>query len=127
MRRTPLEYASSTTRGRSTVRRVLKLAWRHLPALLIAPSCYVGSYVCLSASGRYEPGVIGSNGVKWYAWAPAGFVKDYRQRGWLVELYLPLYRADLTYWHRNSDAYSGRYPINVPKDVREVSAARKKS
>ncbi len=51
---------------------------------------YVGSYVALSVGGRYEPGAIGLNGVKSYAWAPYGFVRDYKWNSALMRIYLPL-------------------------------------
>ena len=39
---------------------------------------YIGSYALLSSGGCYEPAAIGLNGVKWYGWAPRGFVDHYR-------------------------------------------------
>lgn len=39
-------------------------------AILIA---YLTAYAILSVRGRYEPSVVGLNGVKSYSWAPYGF------------------------------------------------------
>jgi hypothetical protein len=94
--------------------------------VLIAVLCYVGSYICLSGFGTFEPLVIGANGVKAYTWAPSGFVKDYRRRWALFKFYLPLYFADRAFWHRDGEAYSGQYPVHTPKSVNEVYAAWKR-
>jgi len=75
-------------------------------------AAYLGSYVILSANGRYEPECIGIDHVKWYAWTPLGFMKDYKKRRYLYLAYLPAYIVDFRYWHTCDDATSGRYPIN---------------
>ena len=81
---------------------------------------YVGSYVARSARGRYEPMVIGLGGVKWYDWAPAGFVEEYDWK-WNdshVWCYYPLWRLDRRFWHPSiQDAASTAYPVDeVPDD-----------
>jgi hypothetical protein len=94
-----------------------------LPYLIIAAICYVGSYVFLSVFGRFQPAVIGAgangNSVKWYMWSPAGFHSGYRQRWALYYVYLPLYTADRFYWHRDGEAYSGKYPTSTPSTAAE--------
>jgi hypothetical protein len=87
---------------------------RSLPYLVILTLCYIASYVCLSAYGTYEPAIIGTNGVKWYWWIPAGYVEDNSLRRSLFYLYLPLHLADRAVWHRDDDAYSGKYPVHDP-------------
>lgn len=74
---------------------------------------YVVSYLCLSVNGRFEPSVIGTNGVKCYDWAPYGFVDDYRWNRPLMVFFLPLHALDDRCWHTSDDAYDGRYPVNV--------------
>jgi hypothetical protein len=85
-----------------------------LPYLASAVLCYVASYVCCSTLGEFHPSVIGGNGVKEYMWSPEGFHAGFRQRWILYYLYLPLYRADMQYWHRYEDVCIGRYPARVP-------------
>jgi hypothetical protein len=85
--------------------------------------CYVCSYAALSAWGTYEPAAIGLNGVKWYRWAPAGFVKDYRLRRGFYYAYMPLYLADRWLWHEDDEVYSGKYPFHTPKDISDVYKA----
>jgi hypothetical protein len=72
---------------------------------------YVGSYLVLSARGCYEPAGIGLNGVKWYAWAPSGFVVHYNWRRWPI-IYFPLWSLDMHVWHTDAKAKSGRYPVD---------------
>ncbi len=92
-------------------RRIVKLAGI---ILLVSLVLYVGSYLHLSAAGRYEPQAIGLNGVKWYAWAPRGFVTNYRWNR-IGIAYLPLYVLDTKMWHPADKAHSGQYPINEVK------------
>ena len=76
---------------------------------------YVGTYVALSLGGRYEPAGIGLNGVKFYAWAPRGFVTDYVWNHPLMCLYLPLYGLDIHLWHSTLagwEAEYSKYPVN---------------
>ena len=73
---------------------------------------YVGTYVVLSLAGRYEPAGWGSGGVKWYAWAPRGFVRDYRWNRALMCTFFPLYYLDTHFWHTHDAADSGDYPVN---------------
>ena len=90
-------------------------------ALACALAAYVGSYVARSARGRYEPMVIGLGGVKWYDWAPEGFVGD----GWewnetQIWWYYPLWQLDRRFWHQPLDGSLWRdpsYPIDeIPAD-----------
>jgi len=73
---------------------------------------YMASYFLMSVNGRYEPGVWGLSGPKWYAWAPAGFVQEFRWNDPLILMYYPLYELDRRYWHRDDDSHSGKYPVN---------------
>ena len=93
--------------------------------VLVLLALYVGSYLALSANGRYEPAAIGLNGVKSYGWAPYGFVKNYRWNSALIRTYLPLYAIDCNFWHTCDKACSGRYPINEvdSKDIWKVYKA----
>jgi hypothetical protein len=86
--RTVLAYGLAPARLSAVVlRRVRK--WVGVAAVVI--SVYAGSYLVLSMNGRYEPAVIGINYVKFYQWAPKGFVDHYRwRRGWIY-FYYPLY------------------------------------
>jgi hypothetical protein len=96
--------------------RVLLLTVAALLAL------YVGSYISFSLRGRYEPAGIGLAGVKAYAWAPAGFVKDFRWNHRLMRVYCPLYLLDCRLWHTQDKADDGLYPVNevAPEDVWKV-------
>jgi hypothetical protein len=73
---------------------------------------YVGTYGILSLGGRYEPAAWGLAGVKWYAWAPRGFVRDYHWNRALMWTFLPLYYLDTRFWHTEDAMDSGDYPIN---------------
>ncbi|MGM0487948.1 MAG: hypothetical protein ACQESR_14445 [Planctomycetota bacterium] len=72
---------------------------------------YFSVYVVLSLNGRYEPAVIGLNGVKCYAWAPRGFHANLTWRQEPLMFFAPLYGADTWLWHAEDEAHSGRYPI----------------
>jgi hypothetical protein len=91
-------------------------------ALLII---YIGSYVALSIGGCYEPYCIGLGGVKCYAWAPHGFVTDYKWNTMLMIVYHPLMVLDERYWHTYDYQFSGKYPINEvdKKDIWRVYQA----
>lgn len=93
--------------------------------LLVLVVLYVGSYLGLSAAGRYEPASIGLNGVKSYGWAPHGFVTNYQWNRTLEIVYLPLFCLDISIWHTAERAQSGRYPINEVdrKDIWKVYKA----
>lgn len=72
---------------------------------------YVLAYSVLSAFGRYEPDVVGLNGVKVYAWAPLGFYDrdrpwprslDQKTSGWnsyMTITFLPLWQIDFRLIH----------------------------
>ena len=96
-------------------------------ALVLLLLIYVGSYLMLSISGRFEPEAIGLNGVKWYAWAPRGFVHDYRWRKSLRTVFIPLWIADTHLWHTSDKAGGGRYPVDRvdEKDIGKVYQAWK--
>jgi len=102
-------------------------AWGISIALLIVLGFYVGSYVRRSSRGGYEPAVIGLNGVKWYDWAPEGFVTDYRWNASMKRIYWPLWYLDRRIWHTPDMADSGEYPVNevAPKDIGKVYEAWK--
>jgi hypothetical protein len=86
---------------------------------------YLGSYALLSSRGRYEPTATGLNGVKWYAWAPSGFVENFRWSPNLMRVYLPLYVLDCRFWHASDQAEDGGYPINevADEDVEKIYRA----
>lgn len=89
--------------------------------------CYVCSYWLLSLNGRFEPDVIGLNGVKSYGWAPAGFVTHFKWHVRLVYFYCPLYLGDIRLWHKSDDALSGQYPTDIVRveDIGKVYQAWK--
>jgi|GEM_PF-1835086 len=90
--------------------------------LLTLSSCavaaYVATYLWLSLHGRYEANVIGSGGVKWYMWAPKGFVTDFRWNKTLKRVFSPLLFLDTKLWHtwEKAEDDDSSYPVN------EVSA-----
>lgn len=83
-----------------------------VPALALALLVYAGSYLSRSLQGRYEPAAWGTGGVKWYDWAPDGFVTDYKWNDGIQHFYFPLYILDNWFWHTTDEADSGRYPVN---------------
>ena len=79
-----------------------------LPSLLLV---YVLTYAMLSVNGRYVPGAVGTNGVKFYVWEPVGFGDpDGAARAAPHLLFLPLFMADVRWWHTYDKAYDGSYP-----------------
>ena len=76
---------------------------------------------------RYEPAVIGLGGVKWYDWAPAGFVSDFRWNESTGRFYYPLWLLDREFWHQpiHSSELTGTYPINevAPGEIGRVYEA----
>jgi hypothetical protein len=86
---------------------------RMLTGLLALLLVYTGSYIALSAAGRYEPAAIGLDHVKWYSWAPCGFVANYQWNRVPRIIYAPLYFLDTLLWHTNEVSESGRYPIHL--------------
>src|SRR5690349_3451737 len=93
-----LDYGRPEARSRVLRLLASRRVRRVLAYVLVVLVCYVGSYVCLSAFGQYQPGVIGAgangNSVKSYMWSPAGFHSGYRQRWTLYYIYLPLWTVD---------------------------------
>ncbi len=94
-----------------------------LSACLLS-SLYTGSYAWLSSEGRYEPAVFGTGGVKWYRWAPKGFMEGFTETRF-SKIYLPLWALDHHYWHTSDEAHDGHYPINEVKkeDIGKVYRA----
>ena len=87
--------------------------WRYTVLVAALLLCvYSGVYVSLSFNGRYEASVVGLNGVKWYSWAPLGYVQDYKWNQSLLLTFVPLYYLDTQFWHPNTSSYSGPHPIN---------------
>ena len=84
---------------------------------------YISTYLLLSANGRFEPGIIGLNGVKAYDWAPKGFVHDFKWNRKFCLFYEPLWVLDINLWHTNPR--EGHYPINevAAKDIGKVYRA----
>ena len=84
-------------------------------ALLSIAFAYVGSYVRRSSVGMYKPAVWGADGVKWYDWAPDGFVNGYHWNAATWRFYCPLWRMDRRFWHQ--PLHGGEetpYPIDKP-------------
>jgi hypothetical protein len=67
--------------------------------------------------------MIGLNGVKYYAWAPKGFVSEYHWNSGMVALYYPLYLLDTALWHTSDKSYRSGYPVNTPEDIMDVYRA----
>jgi hypothetical protein len=88
---------------------------------------YLGSYLLLSLQGRFEPAAIGLNGVKSYAWAPKGFVNEFKWNNSFVIFYSPLYAIDQWYWHTDEAFHRNKYSINevANEDVWKVWEACK--
>ncbi len=80
---------------------------------------YVGSYAVLSSHGQYVPGGWGLGWVKWYVWAPYGFVSGPAgtgQRRFIQTVYLPLWQVDWRLIHTSDRAGEGKLPINTMLD-----------
>ena len=84
--------------------------------LVLLFAAYIGSYVALSVNGRFEPGVIGLHGVKWYEWAPDGFVANYKWNVTLLRIYCVPYYFDRRFWHTSMNALSGKYPTDFVEE-----------
>ncbi len=78
-------------------------------AILAVLVLYIGSYALLSWNGKFVPGCVGSGGVKWYEWMPAGFMRD-QGLTVLPYVYYPLYWLDTRYVHSPEKAYRSTYP-----------------
>jgi hypothetical protein len=92
----------------------LQRCWRYtIPVSVTLLVTYVGVYLILSANGCYEPGTRGIDGVKWYSWAPVGYVRGDRWNDSMMWTFAPLYFADARLWHPHvRPGYSGPHPIN---------------
>ncbi len=119
-----LDYAEPSSRINTFAVRASKRLRRALPYFVIALICYIGSYVVLSKFGEFQPGVMGIHGPKWYAWCPAGLHSGFRQRWTLYYFYLPLYMTDRNYWHRDGDAWTGKYRTRTPSTSAEYKEWR---
>src|SRR2546423_1880212 len=106
----PIDYAAPSPHRV----KLSKRKRRTLRFILAAFAFYVGSYVCLSKFGRFYPATMAAYGVRAYRWAPAGIVTGFRCRWGLFYFYAPLYLADRNCWHRDRDAYTGKYPTTSP-------------
>ena len=63
----------------------LQRVWKYTVLVLSLSVCiYTCVYTCLSLNGRYEGAIFGAYHVKWYFWAPLGFVDDLHQNQTLV-------------------------------------------
>jgi len=116
-----LEYSRFSPRWRDRVKSFLRRNRRLLVGCAVVSVLYVGCYISMSVFGRFEPAVIGTNGVKWYGWAPAGFVHKYRWNKALLILFWPLHRLDERFWHHDLS----KYPRNIPSDIEDVYRAWK--
>lgn len=82
----------------------LQRCWRYTSAVLtLLVAIYTGIYFVLSANGRYEPAAIGIDHVKWYGWAPLGFVQNGRWNATMMTAFLPLWFLDARLWHPDVD------------------------
>jgi len=100
---------ASRRRLKSIVARVTFGVWLMVTA----------AYVYRSVQGRYEPAFIGLSGVKWYDWAPRGFVQEYRWNHRLIRWYSIYFELDNVYWHPRGKIGDIRddLPVNeVPRD-----------
>jgi len=82
-------------------------------------AAYGSDYLLRSLRGRFEPQTIGLLGVKNYAWAPRGFVHEYRWSRSHQQFYYGLWVADTLYWHSwrsGDDPHAKGYPINEVND-----------
>jgi hypothetical protein len=72
--------------------------------LVLGLILYVGSYLVLSAFGRYSSVRAQSVFTQIRVdWAPIGFVTAAGQWNWLLHgLYLPLYSLDRAFWHTDT-------------------------
>jgi len=80
---------------------------------------YVGSYALLSSQGQYVPGAWGLGWVKWYIWAPHGFVSGpmgTEHNRTLQGMFLPLWWIDMQCIHTSDQLPDERYPINTKLD-----------
>ena len=80
---------------------------------------YLLVYLVLSKLGAYEPAATGisGNGVKWYAWAPYGFVArerplSFKWRPFPYYVFFPLYWLDCAHWHTEDKSYKNLYPVH---------------
>lgn len=92
-------------------------AWLVLTScvLLLLLAAYCLSYYVMTRNGIYVPGAIGTNGVKWYIWEPAGFARADGRWGSIVPMvYLPLYLIDRKWWHVDDNVFNGEYPVRRP-------------
>jgi hypothetical protein len=81
---------------------------------------YVGVYVVLSVTGRYEPIEWGLRGPKSYQWAPRGFVHEMRWNTAMIAAFLPCWELDRFFWHWEDRMFSGKLPVN---EIAEPAAA----
>lgn len=78
----------------------------------LSGAAYFLTYILLTCFGSFAPAVWGLNGVKWYSWAPYGFVDaGLRRNGTLHLVFAPLYLADVNLWHTEGAMGSKRYPV----------------
>ena len=95
---------------------------KRITAIVISAAfvLYLGSYTVLSVKGQYVPFAWGIAWVKWYGWAPCGFVsgpEGIKQRRVLQFLYCPLWLIDCRLIHTSDKALDGKYPINTKLDT----------
>lgn len=81
--------------------------------VLIAILLYGCAYAALTMAGRYEPGTVGLNGVKSYAWAPLGFASpEGRWNRGLMLVFSPCYFLDCHVWHTSDWRTVEKYPVH---------------
>ena len=91
--------------------------------------CYVGSYIYLSEYGRYEP-VRGASHIECYLWTPKGFITESKgnqpnrkKNLTLFFTYLPLFLADVNFWHQAiQPGEKTKYPVGEANDRFDVNS-----
>jgi hypothetical protein len=93
--------------------------------LIFGIGVYAGPYLFLSTHGKFEPAIIGLNGVKEYEWAPKGFVHGYKWNHTLENIYFPLLLADNHCWHTFEESQTTNYPVDrvQQKNIGDVDKA----
>ncbi len=89
---------------------------RWVAGVLYVWGAYTLLYIALSLNGRYEPSIIGLNGVKCYDWAPKGFVRDYKWSSAMMRTFSLYHMLDNQLWHKYGSLEEiGHRPVNEVK------------
>ena len=85
-------------------------------AMIMALLAYIGSYMILSVQGQYVPKAWGLYWVKFYWWAPRGFVSGpagIEARPAFYYFFFPLWVFDIRLVHTYDKVNDGIHPINT--------------